>query len=228
MNKAVVLFSGGQDSTTCLFWALRRYAAVETIGFYYGQRHSVELQCRAKILDKLRKKFDNLEKDTLVDISSFGEMTKSALTHDGEIEQGSNGLPTSFVPARNLIFLGIAASRAYSVGADTIVTGVCETDYSGYPDCRQQTIKAMETALSFGLDRKISIQTPLMSLTKAQTWELANQIGGQEAVRFIVEESHTCYEGDHHTWHEWGYGCGKCPACILREKGWLQWTKKTN
>lgn len=220
MSKAIVLFSGGQDSTTCLFWALNKYDEVETIGFFYGQRHSVELVCREKILEKLRSKKKNLGKDTLIDISSFGKIASSALTQGGQFEQGSNGLPTSFVPARNLIFLCMAASRAYSIGADSIVTGVCETDYSGYPDCRSNTITAMEDAISFGLDRQIRIETPLMFLTKSQTWELAEQVGGKEAVDFIVRETHTCYEGDHETLHEWGYGCGKCPACILRENGY--------
>lgn len=227
MSKAIVSFSGGQDSTTCLFWALENFDEVETIGFYYGQRHSVELACRKEILKSLPKKFPKyagkLGNDQLVDISAFGKLADSALTKDGDIEMGDNGLPTSFVPARNLIFLCMASSKAYSIGADTIVTGVCETDYSGYPDCRESTIISLEKAISLGLDKQIAIITPLMHLTKAETWKMAEDIGGEEMVNFIAKETHTCYEGDHVSEHDWGYGCGQCPACVLREKGWKEY-----
>ena len=228
--KALVVFSGGQDSTTCLAYALANYDEVETVGFYYGQRHSVELICRQNVLKKIREEFPELAsklgKDTVIDVSSFGQIADSALTRPEEkIEDGDNGLPTSFVPGRNILFLTYAGSMAYCRKADTIITGVCETDYSGYPDCRGATIYAIQMALSLGMDREIFIDTPLMHLTKAQTWELAEKCGGKKMVDLIVRETHTCYEGDHEHFHDWGYGCGECPACKLREKGYREYAE---
>jgi 7-cyano-7-deazaguanine synthase len=225
-DAALVLFSAGQDSATCLAWALQRYARVETIGFFYGQRHAVEVQQR----DTLRRIFierggdGHLLDDHVVDLSGYGAIAESALTSDRAIEMAESGLPTTFVPGRNLVFLTVAAAVAYRRGIDVLVGGMCETDFSGYPDCRRATIDATEQAISLGLDRKISIETPLMYLNKAQTWALAHELGGDVLVETIVEHSHTCYEGDRSKRHEWGYGCGVCPACDLRRKGWLSWT----
>ena len=230
MSGALVVFSGGQDSATCLFWALRRYERVETIGFDYGQRHLVELQCRAEILRKLRERWPGLTlcrlgQDMLINMAGFGMMSESALTGKGKIETGADGLPTSFVPGRNLLFLTVAATRAYVAGLETIVTGVCETDYSGYPDCRRDTMDALQEAISLGMNRGIAIETPLMKLTKAQTWKLAEELGGRDLVSFIVAETHTCYEGERGDLHPWGYGCGHCPACELRRRGWEEYCR---
>ena len=223
MNNALVVFSGGQDSTTCLFYALSKYDKVWTIGFDYGQRHEVELACRREIIDYVKFKYDNFVSDNVVDVNSFGQIAKCALTTDAEIVMQDNGLPSSFVPARNLMFMTYAGALAYLIKANTIITGVCETDYSGYPDCRRTTMDAMQLALSLGMEHQIYIETPLMYLTKAQTWELAEKIGGTDLVDFIVKNTHTCYEGDHEHFHPWGYGCGKCPACLLREKGYNEY-----
>lgn len=219
---ALVLFSAGQDSATCLAWALRRYARVETIGFDYGQRHAVELtqrpQARAKIHDAVG---GVLGDDIVIDLRSFGALSESALTVDRAIEMQANGLPSTFVPGRNLVFLAYAAAYAYRRGVDVLVAGMCETDYSGYPDCRAATIGAMGEALALGLDRPIIVETPLMHRTKAQTWALAEELGGLALVAAIEEHSHTCYRGDRSRRFSWGYGCGECPACALREAGWL-------
>lgn len=223
MSNALVVFSGGQDSTTCLFYALSKYEKVYTIGFDYGQRHEVELRCRQEIINHIKAKYSNFAYDSMIDVNSFGHVAKCALTTDAEIKMQDNGLPSSFVPARNLMFMTYAGALAYLVQASTIITGVCETDYSGYPDCRRSTMDAMEQALSLGMDCSIKIETPLMYLTKAETWCLAEQIGGDDLVRFIVNKTHTCYEGDHTHLHDWGYGCGKCPACVLREKGYHEY-----
>lgn len=226
-SAALVLFSAGQDSATCLAWALERYDRVETIGFFYGQRHAVEMQQRTAV----RRYFVEtghegyLLEDHVVDLSGYGAVAESALTADRAIEMVENGLPTTFVPGRNLVFLSVAAAVAYRRGISTLVGGMCETDFSGYPDCRRETIDAMARTLSLGLDTPISIQTPLMYLTKAQTWALAHEIGGDALVGMIVEHSHTCYEGDRTHRHEWGYGCGACPACDLRAKGWAAWRR---
>jgi 7-cyano-7-deazaguanine synthase len=222
-DAALVLFSAGQDSATCLAWALQRYARVETIGFFYGQRHAVELQQRS-VLREIFALCGGLGDDHVVDLSGYGAIAESALTADRAIEMAETGLPTTFVPGRNLVFLTVASAVAYRRGIDVLVGGMCETDFSGYPDCRRETIDATEQAISLGLDRKISIQTPLMYLTKAQTWALAHKLGGDDLVGTIVEHSHTCYEGDRSTRHEWGYGCGACPACDLRAKGWAAWS----
>ena len=225
-NDALVVFSGGQDSTTCLFYALQKYDNVYTIGFNYGQRHQVELDCRQKILNSVKEKFSNFKGDSTIDVNSFGKVAECALTVDArEIKTEEGKLPTSFVPARNLMFMTYAAAFAYLRDIHTIITGVCETDYSGYPDCRRDTMDAMEKALSLGMDFPIQIVTPLMYLSKAEEWKLAESIGGDDLVSFIVKETHTCYEGDHTHFHEWGYGCGKCPACKLRAHGYEEYQK---
>jgi len=224
--NALVLLSAGQDSATCLAWALSRYARVETVGFYYGQRHVVEMDQR----EALRAAFgalplgDRLGADHVVDLSGYGAVAESALTAARAIEMAENGLPTTFVPGRNLVFLTVAAAIAYRRGIGSLVGGMCETDYSGYPDCRRETIDAQQRAISLGLGAPMSIETPLMYLTKAQTWALAHQLGGADLVQLILEHSHTCYEGDRSRRHVWGYGCGECPACELRAKGWAEWS----
>lgn len=227
-DAALVLFSAGQDSATCLAWALCRFARVETIGFAYGQRHAVELEQRAVVRDALAGLRTDwhalLEADVVVDLSGYGALAESALTADRAIEMLESGLPSTFVPGRNLVFLSVAAAHAYRRGIGVLVGGMCETDFSGYPDCRRATLDAMQETLSLGLDTPIRIETPLMHLTKAQTWALAHGLGGDALVDVIVEHSHTCYEGDRTHRHEWGYGCGVCPACELRAKGWTSWT----
>jgi 7-cyano-7-deazaguanine synthase len=222
-SRALVLFSGGQDSTTALAWALDRFDSVETVGFDYGQRHRVELECRLAIREKLPTIFPHyaarLGPDHLVDLAALGAISETALTRESEIAFAETGLPTTFVPGRNLIFLTFAAALAYRRDAKHIVLGVCETDYSGYPDCRDDTIKAMQVALGLGLDRRLVLHTPLMWRDKAQTFALARQLGGQALLDLVIEDSHSCYLGDRTTRHGWGYGCGHCPACDLRAKG---------
>ena len=227
MSSALVLFSGGQDSATCLAWALNRFACVETIGFDYGQRHAVEMAVRLRVREAMIHDLPGLAArlgpDHVVDLTGFGAIGETAMTTDRAIEVGARGLPTTFVPGRNLIFLTAAAALADRRGLAVLVGGMCETDFSGYPDCRRETIDAVERALSLGLDRPVPIQTPLMRLTKAQTWALADEIGGQPLVDLILEESHTCYRGDRTHRHDWGYGCSDCPACDLRAAGWNGW-----
>lgn len=222
-TSALVLFSGGQDSATCLAWALERYARVETIGFDYGQRHAVELTCRQSFLQALAARFPQwsakLGEDHLLDLGILGQVSDTALTRDQAIAFESSGLPTTFVPGRNLLFFTLAAAVGYRRGLSVLVGGMCETDYSGYPDCRDDTIKAMQVALGLGLDSRFVLETPLMWLDKAQTWRLAEQLGGADLVEMIREETHTCYLGDRTRRHAWGYGCGECPACELRSKG---------
>ena len=222
-SRALVLFSGGQDSTTTLAWALDRFDAVETIGFDYGQRHRIEMECRETIRAKLpalsARYAKRLGPDHVVDLKALGAISETALTRETEIAFAETGLPTTFVPGRNLIFLTFAAALAYRRDLKHIVLGVCETDYSGYPDCRDDTIKAMQVALNLGLDRRLVLHTPLMWRDKAQTFALAREIGGQALLDLVIEESHSCYLGDRTTRHEWGYGCGHCPACDLRAKG---------
>lgn len=224
---ALVLFSAGQDSATCLAWALARYERVETIGFDYGQRHAVELKQRPLVRDAIGALNGDwrtrLGGDIIVDLSGYGALAESALTSDQAIAMSERGLPTTFVPGRNLVFLAVAAAHAYRLGIETLVGGMCETDFSGYPDCRRTTIDAMQTALQLGLDAPLRIETPLMTLTKSQTWALANDLGGQPLVDVINEHSHTCYQGERTQRHAWGYGCGACPACDLRAKGWAAW-----
>ena len=226
-NSALVLFSGGQDSATCLAWALERYDRVETVGFDYGQRHVVEMEARLAVRSgmaaALHRWSDRLGEDHVVDLTGYGRIAESALTADRAIEMDAQGLPTTFVPGRNLVFLACAAALADRRGLELLVGGMCETDFSGYPDCRRATIDAMATALSLGLDKPVVIETPLMALTKAETWALAERIGGPALVELIVEASHTCYRGDREHRHSWGYGCGDCPACALRAEGHAQW-----
>jgi 7-cyano-7-deazaguanine synthase len=225
--SALVLFSGGQDSATCLAWALERYARVETVGFDYGQRHAVEMQARLAVRDGMRATLphwaDRLGEDHVVDLTGYGAIAESALTADRAMEMDARGLPTTFVPGRNLVFLSVAAALADRRGLEVLVGGMCETDFSGYPDCRRETIDAMERALSLGLDQPVRIETPLMALTKAETWALAHRIGGEPLVELILEASHTCYRGDRSHRHAWGYGCGDCPACELRARGHAEW-----
>ena len=226
-RSALVLFSGGQDSTTCLAHALQRYERVETLSFDYGQRHRVELDARRHVLRELRAAFPvwaaRLGEDHLLDLSVLGQVSETSLTRDVAFQIETSGLPNTFVPGRNLLFLTLAAALAYRRGLEVIVTGVCETDYSGYPDCRDDTIKALQVALSLGLDRRTVLETPLMWLDKAQTWQLAHELGGTALVDLILEHSHTCYAGDRSQRHAWGYGCGQCPACELRARGWQQY-----
>lgn len=229
-NSALVLFSGGQDSATCLGWALERFARVETVGFDYGQRHAVEMQARLEVragMAGLRTGWAaRLGPDHVVDLTGYGRIAESALTAERAIQLDARGLPTTFVPGRNLVFLTVAAALADRRGLDVLVGGMCETDYSGYPDCRRDTIDAMARALSLGLDKPVVIETPLMALTKAETWALAERIGGPGLVELIVEASHTCYRGDREQRHAWGYGCGDCPACELRAAGYGEWVAR--
>lgn len=221
---ALVLFSGGQDSTTCLAWALSRFDRVETVGFDYGQRHRVELSRRAGLRDGLVRLSplwaERLGEDRTISIEALGAISETALTRDAEIAFAADGLPNTFVPGRNLLFLTFAGALAYRRGVADLVGGMCETDYSGYPDCRDQTIRAMAQALSLGMDRSMNIHTPLMWIDKAATWRLAESLGGEPLVRLIVEETHTCYLGERGRRFDWGYGCGECPACKLRAHGW--------
>ena len=223
-SSALLLFSGGQDSATCLAWALDRFDRVETVGFDYGQRHAVEMQARLTVLERLpRLKPEwagRLGPDHTIDLTGFGQISDSALTSDRAIEMDARGLPTSFVPGRNLVFLTYAAALADRRGIDVLIGGMCETDYSGYPDCRRDTLDALQQALRLGMARPFEIATPLMSLTKGQTWDLAERIGGEALVELILEDSHTCYLGERGQRHVWGHGCGQCPACELRAQGW--------
>ena len=223
-SRALVLFSGGQDSTTCLAWALERYAQVETIGFDYGQRHRVELDCRRQLLADLRRQFPHwaprLGEDHLLDLAVLGQVSDTALTSEQAIALQEGGLPNTFVPGRNLLFFTFAAAVAYRRGLTVLVGGMCETDYSGYPDCRDDTIKSLQVTLNLGMARRFVLHTPLMWIDKAATWRLAERLGGAALVALIVEHTHTCYLGDRSQRHDWGYGCGTCPACELRRNGW--------
>jgi 7-cyano-7-deazaguanine synthase len=222
-RKALVLFSGGQDSTTCLAWALNRYEHVETIGFDYRQRHSIELTCRGSILNSLKLLSPSWSKklgdDHMLDLGVLGLISDTALTQSRIIEFSDSGLPNTFVPGRNLLFFTFAAAVAYRRGLDVLVGGMCETDYSGYPDCRDNTLKALQVSLSLGIDAPMLIETPLMWLDKAETWKMAQELGGDPLLQVIRNETHTCYLGDHVTKSDWGYGCGTCPACELRKSG---------
>jgi 7-cyano-7-deazaguanine synthase len=226
-EAALVLFSGGQDSATCLAWALARYPHVETVGFHYGQRHAVEMDCRDPIRQALASPplgMDHLGMDHIIDLTAtIAGLGQTAMTADIAIEMGRGGLPNTFVPGRNLLFLTCAAAIAYRRGLRRIVAGVCETDYSGYPDCRDDTVKAMQLALNLGMERRFVLETPLMWLDKAATWAMAFDLGGQPLVEVIRERTHTCYLGDRTNRHAWGFGCGTCPACLLRAQGWERW-----
>jgi 7-cyano-7-deazaguanine synthase len=225
MHKtALVLFSGGQDSTTCLAHALKTYERVETIAFDYRQRHRVELEARLVVLDEIRQQFpqwaSKLGQDHLLDLAVLGHVSDTSLTRETAFKMETNGLPNTFVPGRNLLFLTLAAAVAYRRGLEVMVTGVCETDFSGYPDCRDDTMKAMQLALSLGMDHRFLIETPLMWIDKADTWRMAESLGGKALIVLIIEHTHTCYLGDRQHRHAWGYGCGTCPACDLRARGY--------
>jgi 7-cyano-7-deazaguanine synthase len=226
-DTALVLFSGGQDSTVCLAWALEQFARVETIGFDYGQRHRAELDVRPRVRERmtaLRPSWaERLGDDHVVKLDALGAISETALTREVEIAMGEGGLPTTFVPGRNLVFLTFAGALAYRRGARHLVAGMCETDFSGYPDCRDDTMKAMQLALNLGMERRFVIHTPLMFIDKAATFALGLDIAGQDFVDLLVEETHTCYLGDRSQRHDWGYGCGSCPACRLRADGFARW-----
>ncbi len=231
-TSALVLFSGGQDSTVCLAWALDRFDRVETVGFGYGQRHAVELEQRPVVRAALAARFPQwrprLREDHLLELSELRRISDTALTREAEFEMTAAGLPNTFVPGRNLLFFTYAAALAYRRGIRTLVGGMCETDYSGYPDCRNATLQSLAQAISLGMDAAFTIETPLMWIDKAATWELADRLGGAALVDIIAEHTHTCYTPDRTTRHPWGYGCGACPACGLRAKGWERWqTGKT-
>ena len=229
-DSALVLFSGGQDSTTCLAWALARYARVETVGFAYGQRHAVELDCRAPVREGLAGLSDwgsRLGPDHVVDLgAALAGIGATALTSEAEIGMTAEGLPSTFVPGRNLVFLAYAAALAYRRGLRRLVGGMCETDYSGYPDCRDDTLKAMQVALNLGMQRRFVVETPLMWVDKAATWAMAEELGGPDLVGLVIERTHSCYLGDRANRHDWGYGCGTCPACDLRAAGWRRWREE--
>lgn len=226
-TKALVLFSGGQDSTTCLAWALAQYEHVETLGFDYGQRHLVELECRPKIFAAMKAHFpqwaERIKDDHFIDLRNLKEISDTSLTHEKEIHMHEKGLPNTFVPGRNLLFFVYAAAIAYRRDIPNLVGGMCETDYSGYPDCRDDALKMLQTAINLGMDQHFHIHTPLMFIDKAGSWKLAHELGGDALVNIIRTQTHSCYLGDHTTEHEWGYGCGTCPACELRAKGYEKW-----
>ena len=226
-RRALVLFSGGQDSATCLAWALDRYTHVETIGFAYAQRHLVELEARQFVIRHMREQFpqwaERLGADHVLDLSLLGQLSDTALTDERAIEMDDNGLPNTFVPGRNLLFFTFAAALAYRRGISVLIGGMCETDFSGYPDCRDNTLKALQVAVSLGMDTPMTIETPLMWLDKAQTWALSASLGGRALTDLIIEYTHTCYVGNRTQRHPWGYGCGQCPACALRDRGFRAW-----
>src|ERR1700753_3733629 len=230
-GTALVLFSGGQDSATCLAWALQRFARVETLGFDYGQRHAIELSCRVDLLDGIKSLRGDwaakLGENHTLQIPTLAVISDTALTRDVAIAMGQDGLPNTFVPGRHLVFLTCAAALAYRRGITDIVGGMCETDYSGYPDCREETIKALQIALNLGMNKKFELHTPLMWLDKASTWKLADELGGAGLVDLIREHSHTCYLGERGARHDWGYGCGECPACSLRARGWREYVARS-
>jgi 7-cyano-7-deazaguanine synthase len=228
-ERALVLFSGGQDSTTCLAWALSRYEQVETVGFTYGQRHHVEMECREPVragLSNLSAEWKaKLGRDHIIDLGVLAQVSTSALTADLPFGTRDDGLPATFVPGRNLLFLTFAAVVAHQRHIKRIVTGVCETDYSGYPDCRDDTMKVLQAAINLGMEARLVIETPLMWIDKADTWALAHELGGDALIDLIVEKTHTCYQGDRHHRHDWGFGCGTCDACRLRSAGWLRYVE---
>lgn len=228
-DKAVVLFSGGQDSTTCLAWALSTFASVQTIAFDYGQRHRIELECQTRVLAEIRTQFPiwaaRLSEHRLIDLHTLNEFSETALTQNVPIEMDERGLPTTFVPGRNILFLVVAGIHAYQRGARNIVGGMCETDFSGYPDCRDDSMKAMQVALNLGMDARFVLHTPLMWRDKAATWTLAADLGGQALVDLIREHTHTCYLGNRSNRYDWGHGCGECPACELRARGYAHFAQ---
>lgn len=226
-QSALVLFSGGQDSTTCLAWALSRYERVETIGFGYGQRHAIEMDCREVVRSSISGIDPSWEvrlgRDHVIDLTVLGQVSTSALTADLPLSKRPDGLPSTFVPGRNLVFLTFAAIVAHQRDLKHVVTGVCETDFSGYPDCRDDSVKALQVAINLGMEARLVLETPLMWIDKAATWGLAEKLGGQAFVDMIVENTHTCYLGDRTNRHGWGFGCGKCDACGLRREGWRRY-----
>ena len=231
MNKAILMFSGGQDSATCLFWALEKYDLVETIGFNYNQRHSVELEIRTQFVNFLENEYPNLFKkigeDHKINATNLSEIGDTAMTSDMEITFSESGLPTTFVPARNLYFFTLSSAIAYRRNISTLIGGMCETDYSGYPDCRRTTMDALQSALSLGMDKTIKIVTPLMWIDKENTWKMAHDLGGDKLVDGVKKHTHTCYMGNRSQLNEWGYGCGECPACNLRSNGYKLWKDKS-
>lgn len=228
-TSALVLYSGGQDSGTCLAWALKHCGHVETIGFDYGQRHDVEMECRLAMREKMAALNpaweERLGPDHIVSLQALNEVSETSLTRDSEITMLESGLPSTFVPGRNLIFLNFAAALGYRRGITTLVGGMCESDFSGYPDCRRETLDATMQSISLGMDKVFKLETPLMRINKAGAWELTRWIGGDDLIELIRVESHTCYNGVRDTLHDWGYGCGDCPACELRAKGWLDYSE---
>ena len=231
-RKALVLFSGGQDSTVCLAWALSKFDHVETIGFDYGQRHRIELECRLTVLDRMREQFPQwaakLGEDRVIDLSWLGQISDCALTEEREIELNENGLPNTFVPGRNLVFFLISSAVAYRRGLSTLVGGMCQTDFSGYPDCREDTLKALQVATNLGMASSFRFETPLMWIDKTETFHLGEQLGGKQLLEIIVRDTHTCYTGDRTHEHDWGFGCGECPACELRKQGWKKYISQCN
>lgn len=227
---ALVLFSGGQDSATCLAWALDRFDTVETVGFDYGQRHRIELECRETfrqgVIAIKTEWAGRLGPDHMLDLSVLGQVSETALTRDAEIALRADGLPNTFVPGRNLLFFTLAAALASRRQLRHLVGGMCETDYSGYPDCRDDTLKSLQVTLNLGIGSNHVIHTPLMWVDKAQTWAMAITLGGDALINLIRHDTHTCYLGEHDQMHEWGYGCGTCPACDLRLKGWKNFTAR--
>jgi len=228
LSKALVLFSGGQDSGTCLPWALSHYDYVETVGFHYGQRHDIEMTTRQNLRRDILQRFPAWDKkagpDHIINLQALGEMSETSLTRDQEIKMNAEGLPSTFVPGRNLIFLNFAAALGYRRGIKALIGGMCEADFSGYPDCRQETLDAAMMSISLGLDGSYTLETPLMHLDKAGAWGLAHDLGGEDLVEIILEQSHSCYLGTRDKRHDWGYGCGSCPACELRANGWAAYT----
>lgn len=227
-NKALILFSGGQDSTTCLAWSLEKFDEVYTLGFDYGQRHSIELECRKNILIQFKNLFsqwrNKIKNDTLLDLRFYKEFSDNALTTENEIKMMPSGLPSTFVPGRNIVFLSIASSFALSMNIENIVLGVCETDYSGYPDCRNNFIKSMNNSINLGTDKELKILTPLMFLDKSQSWSLAYKLGHDKLINLIIDETHSCYRGVRDIKYEWGYGCNNCFACNIRSNGWSNYS----
>jgi 7-cyano-7-deazaguanine synthase len=226
-RKALIMFSGGQDSATCLAWACENFEQIETIGFEYEQRHHIEMECRQAVLQKFAEAFPHwgakLGQDHVVDLSALGQISETALTRDVKITVNETGLPSTFVPGRNLIFLNFAAALGFRRGASVLIGGMCEADFSGYPDCRKDTLDAQMKAISLGMDRAFRLETPLMHVSKAGAWEMAEKLGGPALVELILEYTHTCYLGTRGARHDWGYGCGDCPACELRAKGWAEY-----
>lgn len=231
-EKALIMFSGGQDSATCLAWACTHFDYVETVGFDYGQRHSVEMQARQTVLLKMRAQFpqwnSKIGEDHVVDLSALGQISETSLTRDVEITINETGLPSTFVPGRNLIFLNFAAALGFRRGLTMLIGGMCEADFSGYPDCRKETLDAQMKAISLGMDKPYRLETPLMHVSKAGAWEMANALGGAELVELILEHTHTCYVGTRGERRDWGYGCASCPACELRAKGWAEYSTQDN